>query len=166
MVEIWQVDHHGVYLHTGSDNYNGRDKNFQGWGRFETGSTGEYRFRTIKPVPYPGRTPHIHVKVKQGNQELLTTQWYIKDHPQNARDGVLNGIRDARQRASVQSDFVPIAGSKIGELAARFDIVLGDTPSDERNFGGRPPRRGRGGWGGPPPPPGCGGSPLPPRRPW
>jgi protocatechuate 3,4-dioxygenase beta subunit len=112
VVEIWQVDHHGVYLHNGSDNYGGRDKNFQGWGRFETGSTGEYRFRTIKPVPYPGRTPHIHVKVKQNNQELLTTQWYIKGHPQNARDGVLGGIRDTRQRASVQSDFVPIPARK------------------------------------------------------
>jgi protocatechuate 3,4-dioxygenase beta subunit len=153
VIEIWQVDHHGVYLHTGSDNYGGRDKNFQGWGRFETGSTGEYRFRTIKPVPYPGRTPHIHVKVKQGERELLMTQWYIKGHPQNARDGVLNGIRDARQRASVQSDFVSIPGSKIGELAARFDIVLSETPGEgESAAAGPPPRRG-GGRGGP-------------RRPW
>jgi hypothetical protein len=71
----WQVDHHGAYLHTGSANHDARDKNFQGFGRFLTGSTGEYYFRTIKPVPYPGRTPHIHFMVKSKGQETFTTQW-------------------------------------------------------------------------------------------
>ena len=128
VVEIWQVDHHGVYLHTGSAGGERRDANFQGFGRFETGSTGEYRFRTIKPVPYPGRTPHIHVKVKRGDRELLTTQCYVKGEPQNARDGVLRGIRDARARESVIVDFAPIPGSAVGALAATFDIVIGVTP--------------------------------------
>jgi protocatechuate 3,4-dioxygenase beta subunit len=128
VVEIWQVDHHGVYLHTGSAGGEKRDTNFQGFGRFETASTGEYRFRTIKPVPYPGRTPHIHVKVKRGGKELLTTQCYIRGEPGNARDGVLNGIRDPRQRESVIVDFAPVPDSKLGELAAKFDIVLGVTP--------------------------------------
>src|SRR5437868_11091578 len=59
LVEIWQVDNNGVYLHS-RDTHATRDKNFQGFGRFLTGSTGEYYFRTVKPVPYPGRTPHIH----------------------------------------------------------------------------------------------------------
>src|SRR5688572_25681849 len=63
-VEIWQVDHNGAYLHEGTSNREKRDKHFQGFGRFVTGSTGEYYFRTIKPVPYPGRTPHIHFAVK------------------------------------------------------------------------------------------------------
>ena len=54
LVEIWQVDSKGVYLHKGSDRHDDRDKNFQGFGRFMTGSTGEYYFRTLKPVPYPG----------------------------------------------------------------------------------------------------------------
>src|SRR6516165_6611299 len=62
-VEIWQCDGNGVYI--AQDDAEGRDSNFQGFGRFLTGSTGEYYFRTIKPVPYPGRTPHIHVKVKK-----------------------------------------------------------------------------------------------------
>jgi len=71
-VEIWQVDSRGVYLHSASGNTQaGRDPNFQGFGQFETGSSGEYRFRTIKPVAYPGRTPHIHVQVKRGGRELL-----------------------------------------------------------------------------------------------
>jgi protocatechuate 3,4-dioxygenase, beta subunit len=128
VVEIWQVDNNGAYLHTGSDNYSRRDANFQGFGRFTTGSSGEYRFRTIKPVPYPGRTPHIHVKVKKGDRELLTTQCYIKGEPQNEGDGVLRGVRDAKARASLIVDFAPIPASKIGELAAKFDIVVGVTP--------------------------------------
>src|SRR5262249_22296479 len=110
----------------------GKDENFQGFGRFTTGTKGEYRFRTIKPVPYPGRTPHIHVKVKKGNRELLTTQIFIAGHQQNANDGVLRGIRDSFERELVQVDFKPVKDSKIGELAARFDIVIGVTPSDRR----------------------------------
>ncbi len=128
VVEIWQVDNNGSYLH--SRDFNGeRDANFQGYGRFETGKAGEYRFRTIKPVPYPGRTPHIHTKVSKGNRELLTTQVYVQGHPQNERDGVLRGIRDPKQRASVIVPFAPIPKSRIGELAAKFDIVLGWTPA-------------------------------------
>jgi protocatechuate 3,4-dioxygenase beta subunit len=128
VVEIWQVDNSGAYLHSRSGNAGNRDRNFQGFGRFETASTGEYRFRTIKPVPYPGRTPHIHVKVLKGGRELLTTQCYIKGEPQNERDGVLRGIRDAAARESVIVAFAPVPGSKIGEVAAKFDIVLGFTP--------------------------------------
>ena len=129
VVEIWQVDHHGAYLHSGTANRDKRDGNFQGFGRFMTGSTGEYYFRTIKPVPYPGRTPHIHFKVKRGDRELLTTQCYIKGHPQNGSDGLLRRIPDARARESVMVEFAPMQGSRIGELAARFDIVLGVTPA-------------------------------------
>ena len=127
LVEIWQCDNSGAYLHSGSDNGAKRDKNFQGFGRFLTGSTGEYYFRTIKPVPYPGRTPHIHVKIKQGRKELLTTQCYIKGHPGNARDGVLRGIRDPKDRAALMADFVAVKDSKIGEVAAKWDIIVGVT---------------------------------------
>ena len=104
-----------------------QDKNFQGFGRFLTGSTGEYYFRTIKPVPYPGRTPHIHFKIKKAGKELLTTQCYIKGYPGNPKDGIWRGIRDEKQRAAVSIPFVPIKESKIGELAANFDVVLGQT---------------------------------------
>src|SRR5262245_40468851 len=97
-VEIWQCDANGAYLHSESGNRQKRDANFQGFGRFMTGSSGEYYFRTIKPVPYPGRTPHIHFKVKKGGKELLTTQCYIKGHPGNERDGILRAMRDATAR--------------------------------------------------------------------
>jgi len=128
VVEIWQCDNNGAYLHSGTNNADKRDKNFQGFGRFLTGSTGEYLFRTIKPVPYPGRTPHIHFQVKVQGQEAFTTQCYVKDHPNNARDGILNSIRDPQAKASILVDFAPIKESKVGELAAKFDIVLGFTP--------------------------------------
>ena len=68
LVEIWQVDNNGAYLHKGSANRENWDTNFQGFGRFLTGSTGEYYFRTIKPVPYPGRTPHIHFAIKRSER--------------------------------------------------------------------------------------------------
>jgi protocatechuate 3,4-dioxygenase beta subunit len=129
-VEIWQVDHHGAYLHSGSSNGDKRDQNFQGFGRFLTDSKGEYAFRTIKPVPYPGRTPHVHFKIKRGDRELLTTQCYIKGHPQNDKDGVLRSIRDPRARESVMVDFLPTGSSTPQRFNARFDIVLGVTPSE------------------------------------
>ncbi len=128
LVEIWQCDGNGVYLHT-ADKHAQREKNFQGFGRFLTGSSGEYYFRTIKPVPYPGRTPHIHFKVKRSGKELITTQCYVKgEAARNEKDGVYKGIKDAQQRAAVTIDFAPMNSSRVGELAAKFDIVLGVTP--------------------------------------
>lgn len=130
VVEIWQVDNNGAYLHDRSANRDRRDGNFQGFGRFLTGSTGEYYFRTIRPVAYPGRAPHIHFAIKIKGQDRFTTQCYIKGHPQNERDGILNSIRDPKQREAVLVDFRPIENSRIGEVAAQFDIVLGLTPME------------------------------------
>jgi protocatechuate 3,4-dioxygenase, beta subunit len=127
VVEIWQCDQHGAYLHSGTSNAERRDKNFQGFGRFLTSSTGEYYFRTIKPVPYPGRTPHIHYKIRRGDQELLTTQCYVQGHAGNDRDGIYRRL-EAEARKLLTVDFTPLPDSKIGELAARFDLVVGMTP--------------------------------------
>jgi protocatechuate 3,4-dioxygenase beta subunit len=128
LIEIWQVDGKGIYIHTQCPNRENRDPNFQGFGRFLTGSSGEYYFRTIKPVPYPGRTPHIHFKVKKNSKELLTTQCYVKGEPRNLRDGIFRSLRDPKARQAVLVDFTPVKGSRIAELGARFDIVLGFTP--------------------------------------
>jgi len=128
VVEIWQCDQHGAYLHSKTGNAGKRDRNFQGFGRFVTGSTGEYLFRTIKPVPYPGRAPHIHYKVKRQGKELLTTQCYIKGFADNAKDGIWKNLKDEKARAAVTVAFAPLKGSRIGELAAQFDVVLGVTP--------------------------------------
>src|SRR5436190_10836896 len=129
VVEIWSVDSNGIYLHSESHNRANYDKNFQGFGRCTTGLGGEYYFRTIKPVPYPGRTPHIHFIVKKDGKRLLTTQIYIKGEPQNEKDFILQSLKDTKVRESIIVDFAPIKGSKSGELAARFDIVIGLTPN-------------------------------------
>jgi protocatechuate 3,4-dioxygenase, beta subunit len=127
VVEIWQADTHGIYLHRGNDMAK-RDANFQGFGRFLTSSTGEYQFRTIKPVPYTGRTPHIHFAVKCKGHDRFTTQCYVRGEPRNERDSVLNEIRDPKARESVIVPFTPLPDSKAGELVAKFDIVMGFTP--------------------------------------
>jgi protocatechuate 3,4-dioxygenase, beta subunit len=142
VVEIWQCDAKGVYLAQAEDEADRRDSNFQGFGRFMTSSTGEYYFRTIKPVPYPGRTPHIHVKLKKAGQELLTTQFFINGHPQNRTDGIFQDAGGPLDRELVLVDFKPMQDSKIGELVARMDLVLGRTPQ-ERPHEERPGRANR-----------------------
>ena len=127
LVEIWQCDNGGAYLHSGTSNKEKRDKHFQGFGRFLTGSNGEYLFRTIKPVPYPGRTPHIHYAVKTKGREKFTTQCYIEGHPGNEKDGIWKNL-DQKGRKAVTGPFAALKESKIGELAAKFDVVLGHTP--------------------------------------
>ncbi|MGB3070675.1 MAG: protocatechuate 3,4-dioxygenase [Ottowia sp.] len=97
-IEIWQVDTKGRYLHTGDSNSAVRDPHFQGFGYATADAEGTFRFRTIKPVPYPGRTPHIHAKVFHQGQEL-TTQFYIADHPQNDRDSIWRRLSAAEKEA-------------------------------------------------------------------
>ncbi len=130
-IEIWQCDSTGVYLHTrtGGDKAK-RDANFQCFGRFLTGSTGEYLFRTIKPVPYPGRAPHIHLAVKLKGKKELVSQCYIQGHPGNEKDFIWKGIKDPKQRENVTVNFAPLKGSKGGELTARWDVVMGLTPAE------------------------------------
>jgi protocatechuate 3,4-dioxygenase beta subunit len=128
VVEIWQVDHNAIYLAERDAKRTGFDPNFQGFGRFQTGSSGEYRFRTIKPVVYPGRlAPHIHFKIKAPGRDPWTTQLYIKGFPNNQRDGIYRGIGDAKAQESVTMEFAPMKDSRIGELTAKFDIVLSFT---------------------------------------
>ncbi len=131
VIEIWQCDRDGTYLKQhlqGEENF---DTNFQGYGRFLTSSTGEYYFRTIKPVPYQGRpAAHIHARVWKGEKKLLTTECFIKGFAGNERDGQFRQIqkRDPKGHQTLCLDFAPLKGSRIGELAARWEIVLGYTP--------------------------------------
>jgi protocatechuate 3,4-dioxygenase beta subunit len=131
VVEIWQTDVKGSYIHTGGLNAAGRDGNFQGYGRFLTDSRGQYYFRTIKPVPYTlqgqFRAPHIHYAISTGGKRVLTTQAHVRGHEANARDFVLARLTNPRMLDTVLVDFKPMDGSKIGELTANFDIVMGRT---------------------------------------
>lgn len=128
LVEIWQVDNNGVYIHSKDTRRPLRDTHFQGYGRFLTGSTGDYGFRTIRPVPYPGRAPHIHYKIRRNGKELLTTQCYIKGFADNEKDGIYHGLGEQKNKDAVTVDFAPLKGSRTGELEAKFDVVLGVTP--------------------------------------
>jgi protocatechuate 3,4-dioxygenase, beta subunit len=129
LVEIWQVDRNGVYLHSGSDNSGRRDRNFQGYGRFETASSGEYLFRTIKPVTYSGRAPHVHFAVTPRGGDKFITQCFVAGAPQNDGDFLLRRITDSRARAALIVPWAPVSGSSTGELQAKFDVVLGRTPA-------------------------------------
>ncbi len=131
-VEVWQADINGVYLHKTSWLGRQYDSNFQGFGRFVTGSSGEYYFRTIKPVPYPLRTPHIHFAINKRGTRMLTTQLYVEGIPYNDQDPVLNEIKDPQVRASLIVPFHRVEGSRLGEWQARFDITLGVTPEDPK----------------------------------
>ena len=116
-VEIWQCDEAGHYHHPGDG---GRaDPAFQGFGRVAVDAQGRYRFRTIRPVAYSSRTPHIHVKVRLGERALLTTQLYVQGDPHNARDGLWRNL-DAAARAAIT---VPFQAGSDG-LQARFPIVV------------------------------------------
>lgn len=129
VVEIWQADNVGSYIHTSGALNGQRDSNFQGYGRFQTASDGLYLFRTIKPGLYPGRVRHVHVKVTPPGGRALTTQLYIEGET-GTNDGVLSGITNAAQRASVIRPWNAIANSPIGALSVNWDIVLNFTPSD------------------------------------
>ena len=117
-VEIWQCDHQGRYHHPGDG---GRaDRAFQGFGRVAVDNEGRYRFRTIRPVAYGGRAPHIHVKVKLGVHELLTTQLYVQGDAGNARDGLWRNLRSDDDRAALTVAFAPGSNG----MQARFPIVV------------------------------------------
>jgi protocatechuate 3,4-dioxygenase beta subunit len=141
VIELWQADNNGCYLHSrGVQRGKERDPQFQGFGRITTNDKGEYRFRTIKPGLYTGRTRHYHIAVVKDGKRLLTTQLYLAGEPQNDRDGILKRIADEPQRLSVIREF-KAAGSS-GELVATWDVVIGGTPEDpEPRRQGPPPRR-------------------------
>ncbi len=128
VIEIWGADNVGSYIHTSGALNGQRDSNYQGYGRFETSSSGQYLFRAIKPGLYPGRVRHIHAKITIPGGQSLTTQLYIEGETGN--DSVLNGIRDTAQRASVIRPWTPIENSPIGALAVTWDIVMDYTPAD------------------------------------
>jgi protocatechuate 3,4-dioxygenase beta subunit len=102
LVDLWHADERGDYDNSG----------FRYRGHVLSSADGSYRFRTIVPAVYPGRTRHYHVKVQSPGARLLTTQLYFPDEPENRRDGLFR--RDLLMRVASAGD----------GLAARFDFVL------------------------------------------
>jgi protocatechuate 3,4-dioxygenase beta subunit len=124
MVEIWQCDANGIYNHPRAPGQARHDRGFQGYGRTQVDAAGRYAFRTIRPVAYPGRAPHIHFKVHAPGLGRLTTQLYIAGEPRNATDGVLNAIRDRAQRDSVIVRLEEASDIEPGALKGAFDVIL------------------------------------------
>jgi protocatechuate 3,4-dioxygenase beta subunit len=119
-VEIWQCDQGGVYHHPGDDG--DPDARFQGFGAMVTNREGAYHFRALRPVPYTGRTPHIHYRVTAPGFERLTTQLYVaEDASQNERDMLYKRHTPDEQRL-LTSAFRP---HDSGGVTAEFNIVLG-----------------------------------------
>ena len=126
-VEIWQCDANGRYRHPRDPGDAPLDPAFQGHGRTLSDGEGRYRFRTIRPVPYPGRTPHIHVAVFPPEGSPLVTQLYVAGEARNDEDFLYRRLPAERRHLVT----VPFEAAARGDapLAARFEIVLGATPA-------------------------------------
>jgi len=140
LVELWHADREGDYLYsTGTGRNSACDANFAGFGQFITGSTGAFKFRTVKAGLYNGRTRHYHFGVTlPGRTNRSTTQTFWNETAygldgkawatQNANDSIFTGITDAAQRASVNLTYQPVTGTTTGEVYANWDFVSGFTP--------------------------------------
>jgi protocatechuate 3,4-dioxygenase beta subunit len=125
-VEIWQCDANGRYHHVSDDRAGRpRDDSFQGYGKTVTDGSGGYRFLTIRPVPYPGRAPHIHFAVSGGGRQPFVTQMYVAGEPGNDRDQLLRSISDPAARDRVIVALQPAPEIVAAALTGTFDIVLG-----------------------------------------
>lgn len=124
-IEIWQCDANGRYHHPEDSRRTPLDNGFQGHGHTYSDADGHYRFRTIHPVHYPGRTPHIHVAVYPDGHRPFVTQLYVAGEPRNVRDGLYRRI-PVEQRGLVTTEFKPVTGSS-ALFAAHWDVVLGVT---------------------------------------
>jgi protocatechuate 3,4-dioxygenase beta subunit len=127
-VEIWQCDSQGHYHHP-DDSSGPADPDFQGYGETESRYDGSWRFRTIKPVPYSSRAPHIHFMVSVPGYPRLTTQMYLKNNPRNKGDFLYRSLKSDRERDSVSVDLQPAPQIAAGALAGKFDIVIGGNTS-------------------------------------
>lgn len=98
--EIWQCDTAATYRHPSFEGKEGRaDKGFQGFGAGQTSTTGQVRFRTIKPVAYPGRTPHIHIKLRHPAFRDVSSQLFVSGEPGNANDFIWRQLGPQGQAA-------------------------------------------------------------------
>ena len=123
VIEIWQTDNNGVYLHPNDPGTSRRDPHFQFYGESVTADDGSYRFRTIVPGHYRPRPRHIHVKIWMKGRELLTTQFYFSDDPYLASDSVLGRATAGQRALYIQLDEGPGTDLSPARIGHR-DIVL------------------------------------------
>lgn len=122
-VEIWQCDALAAYRHPGVRAEPGRhDPAFQGFGAARSAADGSVLFRTIRPVPYPGRTPHIHVKLRHSSFGELSSQLFVAGDAGNARDFLWQRL-DAEEQASLAMQLAPAQGDGL-RWQARHSLVV------------------------------------------
>jgi protocatechuate 3,4-dioxygenase beta subunit len=109
LLEIWQTDARGNYIHPQGAIVGPRDDAFQGYGRTASDAAGAYAFRTILPVAYRGRPPHVHFRVTAAGRRTLTTQLYF--------------VPGSARRELVVPP-VALAGAEPDAVLSVFDIVL------------------------------------------
>ena len=137
IVEVWQACETGRYNHPKDTNERPLDPNFQYWGRLKTSESGEFRFKTILPGKYPGRTPHIHFRIVPPGKPELVTQLYFGDNETlNRKDSIYMALNVA-QRDNVTTHFedmvIDASDPKSEKLpTGQFTIVIG-TPSDSKS---------------------------------
>ena len=123
-VEIWQCDVLAAYRHPRVRLAVGQyDEAFQGFGASRSDSDGKLRFRTIKPVPYPGRTPHIHIKLRHASFGEVTSQLFIAGDPGNARDFLWRAV-DAGDRPMLEMQLQAAAADSGLRWQARQALVV------------------------------------------
>jgi protocatechuate 3,4-dioxygenase beta subunit len=127
-IEIWQCDANAIYHHPDGGAESQRDPHFQGYGVAATEDSGAFHFRTIRPVAYPGRTPHIHVRVQSRNGRVLATQLYLPDAPGNRSDFLFRRL-SADEQAALTLRFGPAtpgahALARATQQTARAELVL------------------------------------------
>ncbi|MEM8647098.1 MAG: protocatechuate 3,4-dioxygenase [Pseudomonadota bacterium] len=119
IVELWQANTYGRYHHPGDSNSRPRDPHFQGFGAVAADKDGAYRFRTVLPGLYPGRTRHLHFRIVQDGKQELITQMYFPGEDGNERDGLFRwlGSKEAQEAATAR-----LSGGDKAKL--EFDFVL------------------------------------------
>jgi protocatechuate 3,4-dioxygenase, beta subunit len=122
--EIWQCDALAAYRHPSVRPSDGMfDEGFQGFGASRSDRDGRLRFRTIKPVPYPGRTPHIHVKLRHASFGEFSSQLFIADDAGNARDFLWRAV-DPADRPMLDMHLHPAAADTGLRWQVRHTLVV------------------------------------------
>lgn len=129
LVDIWQANHHGRYLHPNDDNPAPHDPNFQYWAKVATDVEGRYKFKTIMPGAYrtwqaanaPLRCRHIHFKVSRSGYQTLVTQMYFAGDPLIEQDSVMARTPPAERQRLICSASQDVS-SGLDDYA--FEIVL------------------------------------------
>lgn len=120
-VQLWQADQAGLYRHPKAPSTTKVHPAFEGFAAQTTDNEGKYQFRTIVPVPYTGRVPHIHAKLIYQGQSALVTQIYLRGHEkeQGMFFGLLASLYGSRDSLVID----PIRRAD-GLHEAVFDFVI------------------------------------------